>query len=288
MANLPVVDIVLPVYNEENSIAQYLDSIASQTYSNLRILVINDGSTDNTGKVVETYPDKRIVHIELPENKGIAFALNIGLKYSTAPFVARMDADDIMVGDRIEKQLRFFKENPEVDILGSSMYRKVDGNWIAHSGVLPITHEEIKTSMFFFNPMAHPTVMIRGKVAHSFEYDGRYIRCEDYEAWTRLIKHFRFANMDTPLVFYHASMKNAGKEYYLSMRKIYKGLFFDYGLDINSTHWTDTATGISDITPTSEDIFYDLMKKSSEVGISPQYSYRIFHKIGQENHAQGA
>ena len=277
MHNTPTVDIVLPAYNEENNIAQCLDSIVSQTYSNLRILVINDGSTDNTGKVVETYPDNRIVHIELPENKGISFALNICLKYSTAPFVVRMDADDIMVADRIEKQLGFFKENPETDILGGSMYKKVDGNWVYSQGVLPTTHKEIKTAMFFFNPMVHPTIMMKSSVAHSFEYDGRYIRCEDYEAWTRLIKHFRFANMDTPLVFYHASMKRAGKEYYLSMRKIYKGIFLDHGMDIRSDHWTNVATGISDITPTSEDIFYDLMKKSSEIGILPQYSYRIFY-----------
>ena len=118
---MPKVDIITPAYNTQEYIKDSIDSVLSQTFEDFNFIIINDGSTDDTGSIIDSYDDERIIHIELEENAGIATALNIGLMHTESDFVARFDSDDIMFSDRLEKQLRYLNNHPEVDILGGSM-----------------------------------------------------------------------------------------------------------------------------------------------------------------------
>ena len=109
----PLVSIVIPVYNGEKYLAECLDSVFAQTYSNWELVIINDGSSDGTENVILRYQDKRIKYLPNHTNKGIIFSLNRGLQESNGVYIARLDADDVALPSRIEKQVEFLTKNPE-------------------------------------------------------------------------------------------------------------------------------------------------------------------------------
>ncbi|MCP4588744.1 glycosyltransferase family 2 protein [Pseudoalteromonas sp.] len=116
---MPAVSVIMPVYNREALVKEAIESILSQTYIDFEFIILNDGSTDNTKDIVSNYSDNRIKIIHLPCNCGIATARNIGLKYSTGKYIAVMDSDDICLPTRLERQVEYLEENPDVHILGT-------------------------------------------------------------------------------------------------------------------------------------------------------------------------
>ena len=115
--NAPLVSVILPVYNCEKYIKQSIQSILSQTYKNLELIVINDGSTDGTLNTIRSLNDERIVLIS-QRNMGLPSALNEGLKIARGEFIARQDADDVSLSERIEYELKFLLENPDYGLVG--------------------------------------------------------------------------------------------------------------------------------------------------------------------------
>ena len=124
--------VMLPAYNAENFLTECLESLLNQTFSDFCILAVNDASTDNTGKILETYAakDARLRVYHLPQNQGepavMQFVMDM-LNYMNVEYVARMDADDICVTHRFEKQVQYLDEHPEIDILGSNALFFNDG-----------------------------------------------------------------------------------------------------------------------------------------------------------------
>ncbi|MDD5165096.1 MAG: glycosyltransferase family 2 protein [Candidatus Pacebacteria bacterium] len=115
----PAVSIILPVYNGETYIKEAVDSILSQTFSNFELIIINDGSTDRTKEIIKSYTDYRIHYLENEVNRGIVTSLNKGLNVSKGKYIARMDADDISLSERIKTQVAFMDTNPKVSISGT-------------------------------------------------------------------------------------------------------------------------------------------------------------------------
>src|SRR4030088_1747169 len=115
----PKITVLMPVYNAGKYIRDAIDSVLSQTFSDFELLIINDGSTDDAEKIIESFNDPRISVIN-QSNKGIAIALNTGLQLARAPYIARFDADDICYEDRLKVQYRFITANPEYIIAGSA------------------------------------------------------------------------------------------------------------------------------------------------------------------------
>lgn len=118
-----LVSIISPVYNGEKYIADFLDSVLEQSYSNIELILVNDGSTDNTDKVVENYQNKfndrkyKLFYLKQNENKGQAAAINIGLKVFSGIFMMWMDSDDILYPEAIEKKVNYLKNNPDIDFV---------------------------------------------------------------------------------------------------------------------------------------------------------------------------
>ena len=114
------ISVLLPVYNVEPYVADALTSIQSQTFSDIEIVVVDDGSTDGTLRIVEQFAstDGRIKVVRSTRNQGLSAALNLGLTYCRAPFIARMDGDDIALPERLEKQLNFLEQTPGVALVG--------------------------------------------------------------------------------------------------------------------------------------------------------------------------
>lgn len=196
-----LVSVIMPVYNSSQYMKLAIDSILNQTYSDIELIIVNDGSTDNgeTESIALSYENK--VRYFRKENGGVASAINYGIERANGQYVARMDSDDIAVLNRIEKQVEFMESNLEIGVCGTQ-YNFIDEDKIKNGKKLPLNHEEIKAGLLFSNPICHPTVMIRRSVLEQgWSYDITRM-AEDYDLWTRMIFSVRFANLSDKLLLY--------------------------------------------------------------------------------------
>ena len=129
----PSISVILTVYNAEKYVSKSILSILNQTYTDFELLIINDGSTDSSKDIIGGFQDKRIKYIENSNNQGLIKTLNKGLYFAKGEFIARMDADDLCKECRFEKQIDFFRQDNEVDILGTYQYVINENRYINHS-----------------------------------------------------------------------------------------------------------------------------------------------------------
>jgi len=185
------VSILMPVFNAEETLAECLDSIFLQTLQNFEIVAVNDFSTDRSVEIMRSYDDSRI-HVVDNQNKGIVSALNSGLKLCQSDFVARMDADDVMYAQRLEKQFDVLSNKPDITLCATQA-RKFPED-IIRAGYIEyirwqnacLTRQDIQNQIYIESPFAHPSVMFRkSRVTELGAYrDGEFP--EDYELWLRL------------------------------------------------------------------------------------------------------
>jgi glycosyltransferase involved in cell wall biosynthesis len=204
--NKPLVTVVLPCYNAALYVEEAVRSIMCQTYSNLEILLIDDCSTDNTSAILLrlAQEDKRITIIRNEQNLKLVKTLNKGIDEAKGKFIARMDADDISLPERIEKQVEFMLLHPEVDLCGTN-YSIIDGkgNKIEASVTMPLTSKEIATALLFTCPIGHPTVLFKKDTIQNLgKYDEKMINIEDYELWLRVAANGLIVNLPEPLLKY--------------------------------------------------------------------------------------
>src|SRR6202035_90457 len=172
------ITVLMPCYNAADYIADAIRSVLTQTFRDFELLIINDGSTDNTVDLIKSFTDERITLIEQVK-QGIAAALNNGLKHARTSFIARFDADDICFAERLEKQYNFMLSNPEVIVIGSGAnYVDDAGNYIFTHFPQVVSNEEIQHLPFYICPFIHASVMFKKDFvtiygyninAHSFE-----------------------------------------------------------------------------------------------------------------------
>jgi len=201
----PILDIIIPVYNAEKFIDKCLDSIvSSERFDNYRLVIINDGSTDNTIKIIHQY-SKRYVNIDVlsRENKGIVYTLNEALSLCNAKYIARMDADDIVLPGRFVKQIQYLEDNEDVSIVGAS-FNIIDetGRYLSTSRP-PTKTEQIKAYALFGSPLCHPSIMLRGDIVYKglYRYKDEPL-CEDYCLWLRLLSKIKINNLNEVVMHY--------------------------------------------------------------------------------------
>lgn len=198
----PLISVVMSVYNGEKYLSEAIDSILLQSYSNLELIIVSDGSTDNSVDIIRKYmvTDNRIVLIDR-ENKGLPFSLNEGIARAKGKYIARMDADDISLPNRLEKQIRYLHEN-KLDVCGS--YCEAFGENIRHRIIAPpISHTDIKFRLMFSSAFAHPTVMFRKEVFDKVAYNCSYKVAQDYKLWVDIVsKGFKLGNIPEVLMRY--------------------------------------------------------------------------------------
>lgn len=191
----PLVTIAIPIYNSESYLRDAIQSCFNQTFKDWELLLMCDGSTDNSNLIVYEMAclDKRVKVIDDKSNRGLVYRLNQSINLAKGKYYARMDADDIMAVDRIQKQVAFLEANPEVDVVGSSMML-IDGeNNIIGSSYMKNN-----------NSFVHSSVMGKTKWFHSYLYDEKALRAEDFDLWNRTRRYSCFANIDQPLLFYRS------------------------------------------------------------------------------------
>lgn len=229
----PKVSVLMPAYNSEKYIAEAIESILNQTFTDFEFIIISDGSTDNTAKIVKDYAkrDKRIRFVNNSKNKGIVGVLNEGLDLCVGEYVARMDSDDISLPERLEIQVKYLDENPECGLV-SGWYQKFgDSDRICHLPKDVKIYDLIESCC-----VCHPLVMLRKSVIdkYNFRYNNDYKCAEDYELWSRMINVTRICNVQKILLKYrwhdgNISVKNNNIQKQLANRIHNKliGMFTD-------------------------------------------------------------
>lgn len=227
------VTIAIPIYNAESYLSFAIQSVVNQTYKNWELLLMEDGSTDSSVEIARLYAEKdeRIRVIEDGVNRGLIYRLNESIKMANGKYYARMDADDIMTVDRIEKELLYLQEHPEVDVVGSSIMTIDNKNNIIGSG-----YNFGKVASFI-----HPTVMGKTEWFRANPYAEWALRAEDFELWTRTSYESNFYAIGKPLLFYREFGIPTFRKYYLSQRTLLR-IFWRYQHYSKSFSWFITNT----------------------------------------------
>lgn len=205
--SLPLVSVILPVYNAESTILEAINSIIEQTYPNWELLLINDGSKDHTKEVIKRINDKRIRYIENDGNKGLIYTLNRGISLAKGEYIARMDSDDKSRPNRFEKQVSFLDSHKEVIVCGS--FIEIFGDNINKTvREFKQSNEDIKQFYLLKTPFAHPAVMIRRSILlnNNICYDFSFKCAEDYKLWFDLMDYGEYYNIPEVLLDYRISV----------------------------------------------------------------------------------
>lgn len=202
----PVISVVLPVYNGEKHLAEAIGSIFAQTFAEFELIIIDDGSTDGSLRILRKYKklDARIRLISR-ENRNLAATLNESIDIARGEWVARMDQDDIALPQRFERQLKWL-EKTGADITGS--WVKFFGSWDRRVYKSYQSDQAIKMDMLFKSPFVHPSVIMRTDLAKQLRYDKTCEKAEDYDLWVRAAQAgWKMGNVPEVLLLYrrHAS-----------------------------------------------------------------------------------
>ena len=198
----PKISVIMPVYNGERFLRESIDSILNQTFTDFEFIIINDGSTDGTLDIIHSYADQRIRLVNNETNLGIVACLNHGIELAQGEFIARMDADDISLPERFEKQIIYMNENPDVGVLGGNIIEFDINRKKEKITSLPIGDISIRWMMCFENPLRHPTIMMRKKLLNSVGRYKDFKASEDYDLWQRISTVTKLANLNEVLLLY--------------------------------------------------------------------------------------
>ncbi|GIV33726.1 MAG: hypothetical protein KatS3mg031_1261 [Chitinophagales bacterium] len=201
------VTVLMPVYNAEKYLHEAIDSILTQTFTDFELLIINDGSTDKSRDIITSFTDRRIRLVDNATNLRLIATLNKGLELAGGELIARMDADDICLPQRLEKQVAFMDQHPEVGLCGT--FLRTIGFEKDYDITFATDHDAIKFRLFFDTHFPHPAAMLRKSVLdrHQLRFDKTFIHAEDFELWNRMAEVCRLAIIPEVLVLkrHHAA-----------------------------------------------------------------------------------
>ncbi|MFK8302486.1 glycosyltransferase family 2 protein [Capnocytophaga stomatis] len=209
-----MVTIAIPFYNAEQFLSLAIDSVIAQTYSDWQLLLIDDGSKDNSLEIAKKYAqeDNRIKVFSDGENKNLGFRLNQIPSLVNTKYLARMDADDIMHPKRIEKQIQILEQYTDIDVLGTNAYTIDKDNNVIGLRNKVVNPEQLRQVKGFI----HPTIMAKTEWFINNPYDINAVRMEDAELWHRTSDKYKFAMLSEPLFFYREIGNNYYKKYFLA------------------------------------------------------------------------
>lgn len=195
------VSVLMTVYNGMPYLAPAVESIIDQTLEDFYFIIVDDGSTDGTADYLDGLKDPRIVVIR-QENQGTAAAANHGLKHVTTPFLARMDADDVALPHRLEVQLKYLREHPDVGLVGGQVVPLGD-HGVGGSLALPLGHEAIdRCLMLGQHAMSHSSLMMRAGVLQSIGGYWKHRLVDDIDMMIRMGEVSKLANINEVLLKY--------------------------------------------------------------------------------------
>jgi glycosyltransferase involved in cell wall biosynthesis len=209
----PTVTLLMPVFNGEAHLAEAVESVLAQTFADFELLVLDDGSTDSSGDILDAFRDRRIRRVRNARNLGLAETLNKGLELAQGRYIARMDCDDVCLPGRLERQVRFMERHPEIGVLGT-WFEKTDGATTVTVEV-PVGDAEIRFFLIFENTFMHASILLSKAVLDraNLRYDPALKYGQDYDLWVRCARHTRLANLPEILMRYRCHPDNASHRF---------------------------------------------------------------------------
>lgn len=203
-----MISVLMTVYNGEKYLNESIESILNQSFTDFEFIIVNDGSTDKSREIIESYKDTRIILINNNTNRGLIESLNIGLNTARGRYIARLDHDDIALPERLSTQYDFMEKNREIDVVGSwteCIDEKGNNLKISRNNTDPLA---IKYDFLFNNIMFHSSIFFRSDVVvNNGGYSKEFIHSEDYEMYSRPGKELRCANI--PKVLFKLRLHNS-------------------------------------------------------------------------------
>jgi glycosyltransferase involved in cell wall biosynthesis len=204
----PSITLCLPIYNAERFLAEAIRSIQAQTYPDFLVIAVLDGCTDRSEEILMDLKDNRFEVVKKERNEGVVAASNLVIAKTQTLLGGRMDADDVMHPQRLEKQVHYMSSHPEIDVLGTWFdYIDAEGRKVKDAFPFPATHEELRQAFRIRNSIGGPTVAFRTERLRAIGgYENQESHAEDLTLWLKCLANgFRLANLPEVLHHYRLS-----------------------------------------------------------------------------------
>jgi glycosyltransferase involved in cell wall biosynthesis len=216
MDNKPLVTVIMPVYNGERFLFEAIESILNQSYKDIELIVIDDGSTDRSVEIINSFESPKLNFIQNKKNLGVCETRNKGFKLARGEYIALMDADDISVNDRIKKQVLFMEENKEYGLISANYESFREHPFGVKRSVKRLLNnsEQILAYLLFTNVICCPCSMIRTNIIsdNNLYFDTTLQMSEDFDLWKRISAVTKITNINEVLLKYRKHTTNSTKK----------------------------------------------------------------------------
>lgn len=197
------ISVLMPAYNCEKYIDSSIKSILFQTFTDYELIILNDGSLDNTEQVILSINDKRIRYYKNEKNKGLTYTRNMLIKLAETDYLAFLDSDDLAEPERLEKEYNLLKSDKDLAFVSSS-FKAINekGELIKSNWHYDLSSDQLKTAFLFYNPVATSSVMVKKQCLPEIVFREGYPVCEDYDLWTRIMLQYKARVMPDYLTKY--------------------------------------------------------------------------------------
>lgn len=239
MIENPEISVIMPVFNSSKYLKEAIQSILNQSFENFEFIILNDNSTDESLKIIKEFQliDSRIIIINKTENFGPSTLRNEGIEIAKAEFIALMDADDVAISSRFEKQIEVLKNNNDIGLCGS--WFKLFGENIEDQIIKHYEfHDDLKINFLLECYIGNPTVMLKKSLLKDLRFKNEFRVMEDYELWVRFIHTTKFYNIQQVLLDYRWHQSNITKTTNVDITKIHLSIqtsqLKEFGIDLNT------------------------------------------------------
>lgn len=243
----PVVSVIIPVFNSEKYLLKTINSILNQTFSNLELIIIDDGSTDNSVNIINSFKDNRIRLIKNERNLGISYSRNRGLLESQGDYIAMCDSDDISLNTRIEEQIKIMKNDSSIDFCYTAYLTINEQDKYISYPFSNILKSDIRWQLFWDNPICQSTVMFKRQlfVNNTIKYNQDLIIAEDLKLWQTVASMCKFYCLYKPLVLYRVHSESIYQTNRLFALREASQLSFNYLSSYNGSDIPDFYSSIT-------------------------------------------
>ena len=232
----PILSVIMPVYNAERFVSKAIMSILNQTFDNLELILIDDGSSDHSLAQIQSISDDRIKLFRNDKNRGIVYSRNKGLSLAKGDFIGMFDADDVAYPEKFEEQISFLQQNKDYGMVGSwANFIDENDNRLPGGWKLKAPPQMIPSIMLFKNYFLQSAVLYRKECISRFSFRDGLDILEDYMIWLEVISEFKAWNLQKPLVHYRVHdggvTKSKSKEMLAKEKKVFKMQLLELGID---------------------------------------------------------
>ena len=225
---LPLVSVSMPVFNAERYIAEAIESILAQTYTNFELIIVDDGSSGRTREIIDQFTDERIIKVYSDQNRGLITTRNLIAGMAKGKYLALLDADDRAFPERLALQVEFL-ENNHADLCGADHFTLNQVTGERKSSKQRHTNADIQALLSVCSPVCNPAMMGKLEIFKKFPYKASYMHAEDYCLWTEIaLAGYRFANIKKKLIIYRLHSTQTSVNHLQAARNVFSNAQASY------------------------------------------------------------